>query len=85
MKYEDDPTGEDDFIAIKAILFEVLSDTEKVVLEEWLTNNSYKEAAEKLSISQRRMTNILIRIKRKAMKLKEEGKLDHIEGFNRDF
>lgn len=76
-----DKMEEESCLAVKAILKENLSTFENEVLESWLDNIPYKEIAKKLACSDRCITNSLIRIKRKAIRLKENGSLKHIEGF----
>ena len=68
-------------------LCKTLSAFEKEVLHEYLTSSSYTEIAEDISTHERKknptksVDNALVRIRSKAQKLKESGKLDEIPLF----
>jgi hypothetical protein len=88
MSIEEDISGisgitDDSYEKAKIALLEKLSDFEKKVLEYWLNNIPYKQIADELSCSSFCIIKSLIRIKRKAIKLKEDGSLNYIEGFEK--
>ena len=71
----------------KSTLFSVLSDFEKVVLSQYLSSSSYKEISFDISedggkeYNTKSIDNALLRIRKKALYLKEHGKLEDIPIF----
>ena len=75
------------FNITKSSLFDELSGFERIVLDEYLSGSSYKEVSKNVSktlnkrYNTKSIDNALLRIRKKALHLKEHGKLEEIPLF----
>jgi RNA polymerase sporulation-specific sigma factor len=71
----------------KEVLFKILSDFEKIVLHEYLSTSTYKEIAKNIAqktnkpCETKSVDNALLRIRKKAIHLKNHSKIDDIPLF----
>jgi RNA polymerase sporulation-specific sigma factor len=89
---KDDPVdkktaNEEAYIVTRDTLLEILSEFERVVLNEYLSTSTYKEIATNISKVNRKrcvpksVDNALLRIRKKAVSLRENGKIEDIPLF----